>query len=264
MLVYFINVSALAFIFSCQQDTIIPWQHSVPSPLSLPLKRCYIAVLGRDGRAFLSCISHCFSDLDSQQGTEQRWQRLKSNVFMKYLQFWLLLKKTPTLTTALYYYDFKHHWEGIKLKCMGCTCNAALRPRGAPGSSGTQGLWEVMERWEAALLPRLWGPCLWHGRVPTACSGPGRSENIQRFWDRSAVSIFFSEVQGCVHQGQGQDPNPSVCAPSKGMRSADPAGSVRLNRPECLRSVARWAVQGLRQSSLKSMRAFPLISRTLD
>lgn len=84
MLVYFINVSALAFIFSCQQDTIIPWQHSIPSPLSLPLKRCYIAVLGLDGRAFLSCISHYFSNLDSRRGTEQRWQCLKSNVFMKY------------------------------------------------------------------------------------------------------------------------------------------------------------------------------------
>lgn len=168
----------------------------------------------------------------------------------------LTLKKTPTPTTALYYYAFKHHWEGIKLKCMGCTCDAVLRPRGAAGSGGTRGLWEVMEG-------DLWGTTpAWQG--PHGLQWIGKKWKSTRTLGQKRCFQFFSQPQGCICGGQGWDAHPGACEPSKGMRGADPAGSTPLSRPECPCSVARWAVQGLRQSSLKSVRAFPLISRTLD
>lgn len=250
MLVYFINVSALAFIFSCQQDTIIPWQHSVPSPLSLLLEWCYIAVLGLDGGAFLSCISHCFSHPGFQRGTEQRWQHLKSNVFVEYYQFGFLLLKTsttnPPLTTAVYYYVFKANWEEL--------C------------------------WSAWVAPTLqsWDPkdqvglCCPTCRDHTNVAEPhklqwtvGKRKKAKTLWHNCCFHIFFSQVEGCVHQGQGWDLNPGACAPSTGMGRADLSRPTSLNRAECLGRVVRWAVPSLRQSFSEPVGAFPPISRAL-
>jgi len=98
---------------------------------------------------------------------------------------------------------------------MGCTCNAVLRACSAPGSSGPWGRREVVEGCEAALLPRLWGPH-WHGTAPTACSRLGRSENRQRLWDRSAVSIFFLKCKDVYVKSRGKVPALVLVSPSKG------------------------------------------------
>lgn len=74
--------------------------------------------------------------------------------------------------------------------------------------------------------------------------------------------FFFSSSAGVCMSRAGVRSQP--WCPSEGMHSPDPAGSVQLSRTKCLCSVARGAVQGPRQSSLKSVRAFPFISRTLD
>lgn len=143
----------------------------------------------------------------------------------------------------------------------------------------------AMQSWDPA-MPRAavaHGNCgrWWRGRRQHCCPAcgdhTGAAESPRPTVDHEEVKtskdagtealfpIFFLKCGGAYIKGRGKIPTPvSACATSKGMCSADLAGSAHLNRPECLCSVARWVVQGLWQSSLKSMRAFPLISRTLN
>lgn len=117
-------------------------------------------------------------------------------------------KKTPP-TTALYCYNFQPHWEGIEAQGLHLQCSpetdCKANPCGAPGSSGTEGLREMMERQEAAPLPCLWGPHQ-HGRVSMACRGVGRSQNIPRLWDIFFFPSFFLRCMGVYVKGRGKIP----------------------------------------------------------
>lgn len=145
----------------------------------------------------------------------------------------------------LFIIDFKPYWEGINLKCMGCTCNAVLRLHSAPGSSGPWGQWEVTERKE------------------TAPESPWPAVDQKDPVTEVLFSYGFSGAAVCMSRVVGRSQPQCLCT-FQGMSRADLTGSTHLSRPECLCSLARWVVQGLRKSSLKSMRAFPLISKTLD
>ena len=156
------------------------------------------------------------------------------------------LKKTPALTTALYYYDFKHHgkewcWSPWAAPAMQSWEPAVPRAAVAHGDGG---------RWWRAARQHCCPACGDHtgtAQPPRPAAGWEEAKTDKGSGTEVLFPFFSSSARTCMSRA-GVRSQPWCLCPLP--RGADPARSTQRNRPECLCSGARWAVQGQRERKL--------------